>query len=260
MAWSVDFMADDWTRISANEVVRRALMRLEARGKGILLLHDIQPATALGLPTLLHELKARGFKVVHVVQASPEHPKTATLPEQWRVVRSARAEHSIWPQVQIAPGMPDPVLETPSVNNFGIIDFAGNYEHPGPRADKLRADDRDVPLPPISLWPRGVRLVGVASAETMPAPDATNFRYSRVWKQRPAGARIARKPAKKDTKDTATASSTHTPASRTPAGPKGLNGTARSTSDPPRPPRPTGHQLQPPKQPTASLLQRIGLQ
>ena len=50
MTWSVDFMADDWTRISASEVVRRALDRLEARGRGILLLHDIQPATAHGLP------------------------------------------------------------------------------------------------------------------------------------------------------------------------------------------------------------------
>src|SRR5262245_3948557 len=49
LTWSVDFMADDWTRIGAGEIVRRALNRLEARGRGILLLHDIQPATALGL-------------------------------------------------------------------------------------------------------------------------------------------------------------------------------------------------------------------
>src|SRR4051812_7242798 len=64
--WSVDAVADDWTHISSKEVVRRAVARLEAHGKGILLLHDIQPATAAGLPELLHELKVRGFKVVHV--------------------------------------------------------------------------------------------------------------------------------------------------------------------------------------------------
>ena len=40
--------------------------RLEAKGRGILLLHDIQPATALALPTLLAELKARGYRIVHV--------------------------------------------------------------------------------------------------------------------------------------------------------------------------------------------------
>ncbi|HEX2655610.1 MAG TPA: polysaccharide deacetylase family protein, partial [Xanthobacteraceae bacterium] len=53
MAWSVDFVADDWTHISAQKVMSRALERLEHRGKGILLLHDIQPATALALPSLL---------------------------------------------------------------------------------------------------------------------------------------------------------------------------------------------------------------
>ena len=63
-------MADDWTRINSHEIVRRALERLEAKGKGILLLHDIQPATALGLPELLRELKARGYRVVHVVPAT----------------------------------------------------------------------------------------------------------------------------------------------------------------------------------------------
>ena len=41
-----------------------------ASGKGILLLHDIQPSTAVMLPTLLKELKARGFKVVHVEPAT----------------------------------------------------------------------------------------------------------------------------------------------------------------------------------------------
>src|SRR5438445_7948975 len=62
MTWSVDFLADDWTHISAAEVARRAINRMEARGKGILLLHDIQPATALAFPEILRELKARGFK------------------------------------------------------------------------------------------------------------------------------------------------------------------------------------------------------
>ena len=33
-----------------SEIVNRALARLEAKGKGVLLLHDIQPATVLALP------------------------------------------------------------------------------------------------------------------------------------------------------------------------------------------------------------------
>ena len=47
----------------------KALQRLEAKGRGILLLHGIHPATAMALPTLLKELKAHGFHVVQVVPA-----------------------------------------------------------------------------------------------------------------------------------------------------------------------------------------------
>src|SRR5262249_40359647 len=32
MTWSVDFLADDWTRINNSEVARRAISRIEARG------------------------------------------------------------------------------------------------------------------------------------------------------------------------------------------------------------------------------------
>ena len=39
MTWSADFPADDWTRISPAQVYTRALQRIEANGKGILLLH-----------------------------------------------------------------------------------------------------------------------------------------------------------------------------------------------------------------------------
>lgn len=67
MAWSADFDADDWTHISAKEITARVLARIERKGRGILVLHDIQPATARALPGLLRELKARQFHIVHVV-------------------------------------------------------------------------------------------------------------------------------------------------------------------------------------------------
>src|SRR3954468_889218 len=38
--WSADFPADDWYRISPQRVYDLAVKRLEAKGKGILLLHD----------------------------------------------------------------------------------------------------------------------------------------------------------------------------------------------------------------------------
>ena len=72
MTWSADVVADDWRHINASEVVRRAIARLDEKGKGILLLHDIQPATALALPELLRQLKAKGYRIVQVVPGKSE--------------------------------------------------------------------------------------------------------------------------------------------------------------------------------------------
>src|SRR5262245_9748262 len=191
MTWSVDFMADDWTRIRGSEVVRRALDRLEARGRGILLLHDIQPATALGLPVLLQELKARGYRIVHVVQAGPDHPKTATLPEQWMARTASRTVHDgHWPLVDVASlTFPEPERRFPDTRNFGISDASGTYEFGLARADQLRGTGRDISLPATSIWRNSVRIVGLPFAEELPAPDAANFRYGHVWKTRPMVAR-----------------------------------------------------------------------
>jgi len=93
MTWSADFLADDWTRINDSEVARRAISRIEARGKGILLLHDIHPRTVLALPEILNELKSRGYKIVHVVPAAADRPKTVTSAEQW-VARPTPEQHT----------------------------------------------------------------------------------------------------------------------------------------------------------------------
>lgn len=84
VTWSVDLVADDWHRhITADDIARRALRRLDERGRGILLLHDIHPATALAMPAILKGLKARGFRVVHVVPSAPGRPRTPSEPQQW---------------------------------------------------------------------------------------------------------------------------------------------------------------------------------
>src|SRR5437588_6086468 len=118
MTWSVDLVADDWTHIRSEEVARRAINQLATRGKGILLLHDIQPATALALPTILKELKARGFKIVHVVPATPDRPKTATEPELW-AVRHTSPEDKLWPRAVVMGDGPAPALAAPSPMSFG---------------------------------------------------------------------------------------------------------------------------------------------
>jgi hypothetical protein len=79
VTWSVDVDTDDWWRGSSPKaIVQRAMRRLNAKGRGIILMHDIRRNTAMALPILLRELKANGYNVVHVV-AVGERPKS--IPE-----------------------------------------------------------------------------------------------------------------------------------------------------------------------------------
>lgn len=70
MVWGIDADSNDWTFATVNRVVEQSISELEKAGRGILLLHDIKPATARAIPLLLAELKRRGFRIVHVVPAS----------------------------------------------------------------------------------------------------------------------------------------------------------------------------------------------
>jgi peptidoglycan/xylan/chitin deacetylase (PgdA/CDA1 family) len=112
MTWSADFPADDWKHIQASEIIKRALNRIEAKGRGILLLHDIQPATVLALPTLLRELKARGYHIVHIVPAGSDHAKTATAPQDWVPIHRRLGKQG-WPRVAAKAAAPS-ALASPS--------------------------------------------------------------------------------------------------------------------------------------------------
>jgi peptidoglycan/xylan/chitin deacetylase (PgdA/CDA1 family) len=81
VVFSSDTVADDWhRRIRPTDISRLALSRLEARGKGILLLHDIHHVTVAALPELLSKLKAAGFHVVHVVPGTAEGEVASASP------------------------------------------------------------------------------------------------------------------------------------------------------------------------------------
>lgn len=99
-SWSADFPADDWLHISSDQVYSRAISRIEAKGRGILLLHDIQARTVAALPRILQTLKARGYRIVHVVPATPDRPKTPTEPREWFIhPPAASVAMAHWPRV-----------------------------------------------------------------------------------------------------------------------------------------------------------------
>jgi peptidoglycan/xylan/chitin deacetylase (PgdA/CDA1 family) len=86
MVWSTDVMSHDWKRrITPDGIVRRTIDRLEAKGKGILLLHDIHPKTVEALPLIFRELKQRGYRIVHVQPATETRLATPTEPQDWQL-------------------------------------------------------------------------------------------------------------------------------------------------------------------------------
>jgi peptidoglycan/xylan/chitin deacetylase (PgdA/CDA1 family) len=65
--FSTDIDSFDFKLHKPEQVIKSVMTKLEKHGKGIILMHDFQHATAEALPELLRQLKAGGYKVVHMV-------------------------------------------------------------------------------------------------------------------------------------------------------------------------------------------------
>ncbi len=52
-------------------IVKYVMTRLKEQGRGIVLMHDIKHTTASALPEILKQLKAEGYKIVHMVPKAP---------------------------------------------------------------------------------------------------------------------------------------------------------------------------------------------
>jgi peptidoglycan-N-acetylglucosamine deacetylase len=166
--WSADEVADDWLKIDSGQVYSRALQRIEANHKGILLLHDIQPRTVEALPHLLRELKRRGYRVVHVVPATPDQPKTVTDPGQWVMHAHLAARTPILYETE--PGLPAPSpasfgvdVATDSVTFSFLQRVAAAHDaswQPDSPTTRLPAP---LPFQPASTWPNGPEVKSVSS-------------------------------------------------------------------------------------------------
>jgi peptidoglycan/xylan/chitin deacetylase (PgdA/CDA1 family) len=99
VTFSADVVADDWYhRITPARIIKRAMSRLEKRGKGsILLLHDIHPATVAALPGLLRELKDHGYHIVEVAPPAPAEPDTVGEPKAFDSDPTAGASVNVAP-------------------------------------------------------------------------------------------------------------------------------------------------------------------
>ncbi len=69
--FSMDVDSFDFKYRDPGKLVNDIMAKLDRKGKGILLLHDIQPVTAKAMPALLDALQAGGYKIVHLRSAAP---------------------------------------------------------------------------------------------------------------------------------------------------------------------------------------------
>jgi peptidoglycan/xylan/chitin deacetylase (PgdA/CDA1 family) len=69
--FSTDLDSFDFKVKKPDQIVKGLMNKLTKHGKGILLMHDFQAGTAQALPQLLAELKAGGYKVVHLKAKDP---------------------------------------------------------------------------------------------------------------------------------------------------------------------------------------------
>ena len=170
--WSADFPADDWRHISPAREYELAINRIEAKGKGILLLHDIQARTVAALPRILNELKARGYHIVHVVPATPDRPATPTEPQQWLLhppTEDVAISH--WPKIPNFAFAGADMLPAPALADFNWLGseplaFAEPFDH----AKRLgHGVPREAPWPQLSTPPLE------NAAITLPAPEQSLF-------------------------------------------------------------------------------------
>jgi peptidoglycan-N-acetylglucosamine deacetylase len=155
--WSADFLADDWRHISSSRVYDLAISRLEAKGKGILLLHDIQARTVAALPRILETMKARGYRIVQVVPATAERPATPTEPREWLLHPS-----------------PDAIAHWPQVPNFVFADLGSL---PVPARSEFE-ETQEVPIlhqASRPAWPQPSEITPQDATVTLAAPASSLF-------------------------------------------------------------------------------------
>jgi peptidoglycan/xylan/chitin deacetylase (PgdA/CDA1 family) len=80
--FSTDIDSFDFKIHKPEQVVESVMSKLAKRGKGIILMHDFQKPTSIAIPTILEQLKANGYKIVHMV---PKDPAT-TLAEYDEII------------------------------------------------------------------------------------------------------------------------------------------------------------------------------
>jgi len=177
VVFSTDVVADDWHRhIAPAQIIARAMSRLEAKGRGMLLLHDIHPWTVAALPGLLKALKDKGFHIVQVVPSATVAPGPIAGRSVWTVAWSMAGQTVMddsgnppaWPKFSDSPTTETADLPTP---DEGAFDPKNALTHVASTAD-IEVDQPSIEAgTATSPWPYQALVAMPSSAAQLPAPS-----------------------------------------------------------------------------------------
>jgi peptidoglycan-N-acetylglucosamine deacetylase len=153
--FSTDIDSFDFKFRNADHTVKAVIDRLEKLGKGIVLMHDIQPSTAKAVPTLLAELKKHGFKIVQMKAKAP----LATLPEFDTAIESS------------VKGLSAAGTERPMNSVVRTVTDSGA---PAPVQSKLGGDPQVTQGAAPPMAPSAVTSAAAPTPVPTPAPSATD--------------------------------------------------------------------------------------
>jgi peptidoglycan/xylan/chitin deacetylase (PgdA/CDA1 family) len=98
--FSADIDTFDFKLRKPEDVVKSAMTKLAKSGKGILLMHDFQHATAQAMSELIRQLKAGGYKIVHMVPKEPvttlaKYDDMVRAQDKYSTTNNTRPESSV---------------------------------------------------------------------------------------------------------------------------------------------------------------------
>jgi peptidoglycan/xylan/chitin deacetylase (PgdA/CDA1 family) len=98
--FSTDIDTFDFKLRKPDDVIKSAMTKLAKNGKGIVLMHDFQHNTAEALPELLRQLKAGGYKIVHMmpkdsVTTLPKYDEMVRAQDKYSATNNTRPESSV---------------------------------------------------------------------------------------------------------------------------------------------------------------------
>jgi peptidoglycan/xylan/chitin deacetylase (PgdA/CDA1 family) len=177
IVFSTDTVEDDWRRhITPRLIIDRAISRLEAKGKGMLLLHDIHPWTAAALPELLKELKDHGFRIVHLVPK----PGAVMVARSELTVAWSMADQDVlddssngpsWPKLSESPAAGTAELPAPDEGAFDPSYALARAENSGD-IEVASADEATLAPTP---WPHRAPVVLPAVDAQLPVPSVLDI-------------------------------------------------------------------------------------